>query len=372
MKKEETKKKEQPKKESTAKLNHPTKKQKRRRIIFTVIFVFINIAAIAMTAGAEFGESRSAEDLSKVHLNGWFLIPAVLCFLIAISFEIQKYVLMMREMTKNKDKFDVKHARKVARRTVLLGKYYDNITPAAVGGQPFQIYYIRKNSGLSHGASTSIPVFGMISGQISFLVIILVCMIFGGLKITGPVGFSAICLGIAFYAFWPVVILLATFWPKILQKIVEAIVRLLAKIRIVKNKERTLAKFDTEISEYTKCIKQILKKRGLFFKTVLYSVIFNAFVAFIPFFVLIAFGGGMDFWECFVTTVTVNTMVYFVPTPGNAGAAEGAFFVVFSALSQGYIFWAMLVWRFFSYYVYIIAGAIIYLRMFLEKRKADA
>ena len=370
--KEETKKQKQPEEKITNKPEKATKKQRIRKIVFTIIFIAINVAVIALTAKAEFGNSRSAEDLSKVHLNGWFLIPAALCFLVAITFEIQKYVLMMREMTEDKKKFDLKRARVVARRTVLLGKYYDNITPAAVGGQPFQIYYIRKNSGLSKGASTSIPVFGMVSGQISFLIIILVCTIFGGLKVTNPVEFSAVCLGTAFYAFWPVTILLATFWPKILQKIVEAVIRLLAKIRLVKNKEQTLEKVGTEIREYAKCTKQILKKRGLFFRTVLYSVIFNTLIAFIPFFVLIAFGGGMGFWDCFVTTVTINTMVYFVPTPGNSGAAEGTFFVVFSALSRGYVFWAMLVWRFFSYYVYILAGPIIYLRMFLEKRKSNA
>ena len=99
------------------------------------------------------------------------------------------------------------------------------------------------------------------------------------------------------------------------------------------------------------------------------SVIFNLLISMIPFFVLTAFGGAVDFLPCFVTTVAVTSAVYFVPTPGNSGAAEGAFYAVFSALSSGYVFWAMLVWRFFSYYVYILTGPIIYFRIHLEKRK---
>jgi uncharacterized membrane protein YbhN (UPF0104 family) len=43
--------------------------------------------------------------------------------------------------------------------------------------------------------------------------------------------------------------------------------------------------------------------------------------------------------------------------------------MVFSSLSSGYIFWAMLLWRFFSYYIYIIMGPIIYFVMHLEKKK---
>ena len=95
---------------------------------------------------------------------------------------------------------------------------------------------------------------------------------------------------------------------------------------------------------------------------------FNFLTALIPFFVLTAFGGNVDFLPCLVTTVAVTSAVYFVPTPGNAGAAEGTFFIVFSALSSGYVFWAMLFWRFFSYYIYIIMGPVIYFVMHLEKR----
>jgi uncharacterized protein (TIRG00374 family) len=99
--------------------------------------------------------------------------------------------------------------------------------------------------------------------------------------------------------------------------------------------------------------------------------VFHILISSIPFFVLTAFGGSVDFLPCFVTTVAVTSAVYFVPTPGNAGAAEGTFYVVFSALSRGYVFWAMLVWRFFSYYIYIIMGPIIYFKMHLERKKEE-
>ena len=136
-----------------------------------------------------------------------------------------------------------------------------------------------------------------------------------------------------------------------------------------KNKTKTIEKTEAEIDEYAKSIHMILKTKGLFLKTVILSVLFNTLISMIPFFVLTAFGGEVDFLPCFVTTVAVTSAVYFVPTPGNSGAAEGTFFVVFSALSSGYVFWAMLIWRFFSYYVYIILGPIIYFIMHLEKKR---
>ncbi|MBR3329126.1 flippase-like domain-containing protein [Candidatus Saccharibacteria bacterium] len=340
-----------------------------RKPLMIISFILINVIVVAITAFSEFGNSENAAELSEVVINWWFLIPAAICFLAALWVEIHKYVLMMYEMSEDKKNFDSKHAKLVARRTVLLGKYYDNITPAAVGGQPFQIYYMRKNSRLPNGVSTSIPLFGMISGQIGFIIIAIFCFLIGSLSINNAVLIGTACFGLLFYAFWPITVMIATFLPKATTELITLFVKLLAKIHIVKDLDAATKKAEYEIREYAMCVRKILKTKGLFLRTVIMSVIFNLLISMIPFFVLTAFGGRVDFLPCFVTTVAVTSAVYFVPTPGNSGAAEGAFYAVFSALSSGYVFWAMLVWRFFSYYVYILTGPIIYFRIHLEKRK---
>ena len=336
--------------------------------LLVILFILINVIVIAATAVAEFGNSENAAELSEVHINGWLLIPAALCFLVAITAEIHKYVIMMRDMSKHRTDFDRKHARKVARRTVLLGKYYDSITPAAIGGQPFQIYYMHKNGRLPSGLATTIPIIGMVSGQLGFLIIAAVSFLFGSLSIDNAALIATACFGLLFYAFWPVVIMIATFLPKGAKELISLIVKGLAKIHVVKHKEKAIEKIEYEVDEYAKSVRKILKTRGLFLRTIGLSIVFNTLVAVIPFFVLTAFGGEVDFLPCFVTTLAVTSAVYFVPTPGNAGAAEGTFFIVFSALTEGYVFWAMLVWRFFSYYIYILMGPIIYTRMHWEKK----
>ena len=348
--------------------NFPGKKVWRKPFLI-ILFILINIIVIAATAVAEFGNSKDAEEFSKISINWWLILPAVICFVVAITLEIHKYVMMMQKMSRTPEKFNRKHARKVARRTVLLGRYYDNITPAAVGGQPFQIYYMHKYGKLPSGLATTIPIIGMVSGQIGFLIVAAVCFLFGSLSIDNAALIATACFGLLFYAFWPVVVLIATFMPNGAKELINLIVKGLAKIRIVKNQKKVTERVEYEVDECAKSVRKILKARGLFAKTILLSILFNTLIAMIPFFVLTAFGGNMDFLPCFVTTVAVTSAVYFVPTPGNAGAAEGTFFVVFSALSQGYVFWAMLIWRFFSYYIYIIMGPIIYLNMQLEKRR---
>lgn len=355
-----------PDKNNTITVDGSKKKKRKSKIILTILFILINIVVIAVTALSEFGNSKNATKLFEIKINWWLLIPAVLCFLVATIIDVSKYALMMRKLS-SEEIFKEKDGWKIARRTVLLGKYYDNITPAAVGGQPFQIYYMRKKSGLSRGDSTSVPMFGMISLQISFIIIALICFLFGGVANDYPALIVTAWIGLAFYAFWPIMVAGVSFFPKPTTAFIKFIVKILAKVKIVKNRREALEKVENEVDEYAKSVKTILKTRGLFFQTIILSLIYNLFFASIPFFVLTAFGGDVNFWSCFGTTIAVMSAVYFIPTPGNSGAAEGTFFVVFSALSSGYVFWAMLVWRFFSYYIYIIVGLIIYFMTHIRK-----
>ena len=210
---------------------------------------------------------------------------------------------------------------------------------------------------------------GMISIQIAFIAIALICFIFGGVAKENPVLIVTAWFGLLFFAFWPVMVAGTFLFPNLITKLVKWFVRVLGKLKIVKDRDAALEKVEDEIAEYAKSIKHILKSKGLFARVIIISLVYNFLIASIPFFVLTAFGGDVGFWSCFATTIAVMAAVYFVPTPGNSGAAEGTFFLVFSALSTGYVFWAMLVWRFFSYYIYIIMGLVIYVVMHFEKKR---
>ncbi|MDO4759742.1 MAG: lysylphosphatidylglycerol synthase transmembrane domain-containing protein [Candidatus Saccharibacteria bacterium] len=345
----------------------PKKKSRTRKILLTILFVAINITVIAVTAFSEFGNSENAVKFSEVKFNFWFLIPAIIAFAIALCLEIRKFLMVMKKTCGFKTRAELKKAHKDARRTILIGRYYDNITPAAIGGQPFQIYYMNKNAGVSGGLATTIPIISMISGQIGFLIVAAICFSLGSISINNAPLIAAACFGLLFYAFWPIAVLIATFLPKTTTEIITLGVKLLAKLHIIKDKAAAIKKAEHGVNEYARCVKLILKTRGLFLKTILMSVVFHVLISSIPFFVLHAFGANIDFIPCFVSVVAVTSAVYFIPTPGNAGAAEGTFYVVFSALSSGYIFWAMLVWRFFSYYAYIIFGGFTYLMMHFDK-----
>lgn len=346
-------------------------KKSWKKVAGVLFFIALNVAVIAATAINEFGNSENAAELSTIQIKWWWLVPAVLALALATLGNVYNYVSMIKQAySDHADRPLPKKSAiwKTAWRTVMLGKYYDNITPAAIGGQPFQIYYMRKESGLPAGYATSIPIFGMVAGQMGFLVLVIPCFIIATFSGFNPALMTLAWIGLLFFAFWPVMILGFSFFPKPTTKFLQFIIKILAKIKLVKNRKKALDKIETEVAEYTKAIGLIIKTRKLSIKILGLSVFYQAMIAIVPFFVLTAFGGKVDFFNCFMTSLAVISSVYFVPTPGNAGAAEGTFYLVFSALAKGYVFWAMLVWRFLSYYIYIIVGPLIYIRMHFEKK----
>lgn len=346
------------------------KRKKVRKAILTVLFIAFNAAVIVATAVNEFSKGEEATEISEVHMNGWLLIPAALLFMGMITLEYWKYATMVLESTKP-GAFTKKEAWKIGFQTVMIGRYYDRITPAAVGGQPAQILNLRKTGKIPTGLTTAIPIFSMISGQITFIVIAIPCFIIGGVVGLSPVLMTTAWIGLAFYAFWPLMVVGTAVSPKLTAKFINSFVKFLAMIKIVKNKDEAVKKVEEEVSSYTKNIKLIAKSAKVFWGILVMSLFSNILITLVPFFVLIAFGGNINFFECFLLSVAIQSAVYYAPTPGNSGVAEGTFYVVFSRLSSGYIFWAMLVWRFFSYFVYIIIGPLIYLANHFEKKKLE-
>lgn len=345
------------------------KKKSWKKTLAIVAFILLNVVVIVATAVNEFGNSTNAAELSEVQINGWWLVPAVLSFAVATLANIYKYVIMIRRSSEEGAKMSAREIWKISWQVVMLGKYYDNVTPAAIGGQPFQVYYMRKNSNLKAGDATSIPIVAMVVGQIAFLILAIVFFLVGNPMYDNPVLMVPAWLGLLFFAFWPLMMFGVNFFPKATAKFINFFVRILAKVKIVKNRDEAVKRVETETSDYVKSVKHIMKTRGLFVQTIILATIYQFFIAIIPFFVLRAFGGNVGFVECLSTTLAVTSAVYFIPTPGNAGVAEGTFYVVFSVLSAGYVFWAMLLWRFFTYYIYIILGGLTFFAINVEKRK---
>lgn len=324
----------------------------KKKRIWTVIFILINIAVIAATAYNEFaGKPAGSIGLRFTKQALFFLGCTGLCLAVLLFAESLKYFLMMRSLGE-------KPSFRIAFETAALGKYYDCITPSGAGGQPFQIMWLHRH-GYSDGASSAMTITGYITMQAGFILLALAVFITSRTVDLEAIRYTAY-FGLLLFSLIPFLLGFFSFMPGTVKKLVSAVIRLCARLKLVKHPEEDTERILKMLDSYHHSFRTISKdKLTLVFLFVL-SLVYRIALCSMPYFVLRMFGAQVSFLHIFSSTIYIYASIALVPTPGNAGAAEGAFYLVFSAMGSEGVFWAMLIWRIFCHYSFILIGAGIY------------
>lgn len=336
-------------------------KKSRKSSIFTAVLFAFSLAVVVVIAILEFGGEKD-RHLEKDSFNVLYLLGGIGCFLVALLCESLKYyyLLKVRGYTNKKA---------LAYKVAVIGKYYDNLTPAGAGGQGFQMYYLSSN-GCGPGTSGGLPIIGFLGLQYAFVLIGVLTMILGRDFLGELVGIRVTAIvGLVFYAFIPGCIIFFAVAPRVLESIVGWGTRMLGKIHILKDPQSTEEKAIHSLQSYTDALRAFGRHRGQILMVFVLSLIYQLAFMCLPFFVLHFFGAGVGFIECFCQVVYIYAAITVVFTPGNSGAAEASFYMVFGSLSGGAVFWGMLVWRALCYYSWIVLGAIVQVKDRFSKKK---
>ena len=254
------------------------KKKGKAHYIWTTLFILMNVAVLLFTAISDFGGSKEPPDsltaIGVISKNWYYIIFAVIAFAVGILLEVGKLSFMTKRTT-GKGRF------KLCVQTVLLGKYYDNITPLASGGQPFQIYHLSKN-GVETGKATSVIISSFFLNQLTFIILCLAAVI---LDATGVLSCSAEIfqegsamrtnfqilrifsyIGIALGSFLPLTVLLFFAFPRTSLGMLQGGIKVLHKLHLVKNPALTNMKVFRTIVQSSRSIKQIAELLDAVFK----------------------------------------------------------------------------------------------------------
>lgn len=360
------------------------KRQRNLKLIVTIAFIVVVVAILAYTAYTDFFASGkklpSFDELMGIFKQGWlFLVIGVLCLVLAYLCKGAKLSIMCKSLTGKA------HFRTCVE-TGVIGIYYNNVTPLAVGGQPFEIYHLSKH-GVHGGVAASLPIATFFLNQFAFVILGIISLIFFNANtlstpanITGvfPAVFNVLAvIGLICCIAMPSIIVLFSILPKVGAKLVHAVIKLGSKLRIVKNPKETTAKTIKTVVHNSHCIKKITTNPLVFFSTFFLSFIENLASTSIAYFCLKAFGYSNPAVSPLIEWLQVVTICFilyasitFIPTPGNSGAADLSFFLLFSAGIQtaGLAFPCMLTWRLLSFYSTIIIGFV----FATLKKKSDA
>jgi len=167
-------------------------------------------------------------------------------------------------------------------------------------------------------------------------------------------------------------VLLAAFRRAWIRKLVNGLITLLTKIRILKDPDATRRSAEEVLDTYHTALNSLLRSPGEVIRQCLCSTASLLALTGSIVFVYHAFGmSGTPWYHLLTLAFVLFVSASYTPLPGASGAQEGGFLYYFRGIfTGGTIGLALLTWRFFTYYLFIFAGLINLLVEKITKKKA--
>lgn len=337
------------------------KRGNRWGLVFTIVIFACVVYALWQLGSILNGRDTATFTELIAGMDGKYLLVALAILAVIMICDVLKYVLL-------NNTFGCKLGLVRNAKLGLTGKYYESITPTGTGGQPMQIYYLYKN-GVSGGKSTSVV-------MLKYAVQMTAAAIVGAI-VMGVWGYTLVAIediasrtaiyisgwiGFGINACAPVFVTFVVFCPKFLKTVINWGIMLLHKMHIIKKPDERREKIYRGIDDFAVCSQFIFKHPIKFLELLFLCVVEPVGLCIIPYFVLLALCGTQvaDINNLFFTVAALSTFstyaVVYVPTPGTSGAVEAVFMLAFASISGDVIFWVVLVWRFITFYIYIVMG----------------
>ena len=239
------------------------------------------------------------------------------------------------------------------------GIYYANVTPGSSGGQPMQIYLMSQRqipAGVATSALLARAFFNQVV-EVALAVILWLCnWNFVAEHLAGVI--PVIILGCLVNFFCVPAILLISFHRNWVESIVRWGIRFLTKHHICKNPEEWQASSDRTIEYFHSSLMDLVHHPLHLLIQMLVSIVEMLCLMAVPLLVYYAMGlSGTPWYQTLTVAFLLFVSANYTPLPGASGAQEGGFLLYFRDIfTGGTVSVALLVWRFITYYLYLIVG----------------
>lgn len=315
-------------------------------ILNFLLILVIGCFIMYLTVGKEIGSVFEAVKTAKIQILGimaaimlvYYFIDAFILYLIC---KARGYKLHLRQTFV----------------TNMTGVLFSDLTPSATGGQFAQVYVFH-NQGIHAGQASGILAIVFITYQIVIITYATIAML-----VNAPAIFQnsqSIVIGAVGFAVNVIItggIFLATRSAKVHDFLIVKVIGFLAKIKIVKNYEKTAGEISESFSEFRDESAELFAKRKLFVQVCLCHAVKLTFFYTLPFFAAMSLGVPVtvsDLPKFISLAAAISLFNTFMPLPGASGGSEASFVMLFGFLGKTIASTAMLIWRVFSFYFGLI------------------
>lgn len=325
--------------------------KKKRKLHWSMLYIGATIVAVLLFGvfNRQFGNVFHTIS----NLTPGFLSLGILIILVYFVFEGEIFRLLLHSQG-----YHISFLS--GQKNALLGLYYSYITPSSTGGQPMQAAYLLRDK-IPVGISTAVLIMKFVCFQCGFVVISVASLLgmYGKLKAENPGIIPFTILGIAINGF-SILFFVSLFLKPVSQVFCRLAKRLVSKVGFLRKREglnETIDRFQADFSSYTDDFKG--KQKSLVAGVLLSIPQFIVQMSVI-YFIFRSFGyHNVSYFEIVAVQSLLQVSVSFMPMPGASGAQE----IGFSSFFHNYfvnddLYAAVMVWRFFTYYLVVIAGAV--------------
>jgi len=334
--------------------------------ILAALFFFISFFSISIIN--KYATTR------HFHFNFSFLSPSIIITLAILL--IAYFLVDGLRLYYVVKAIDCHIAIKEIMKLVFINIFVSNITPLATGGGLAQVYFMTKKDmpmGKAMAASTIRTFLAMMFLFVSAPFVVLYQRnLYDFMVSTHTI--SIITLIVICYIFLFYVII---FKPRLIKIIVLDVVAVLRRLHFLsaRRQRKWLKRAIREVNNFSGSFTLFLSGHpryillSIFFTVLFLLLLFSFSVVLVE-----AMGYHISILTILAMQAFVTFLMYFAPTPGASGVAEGGYALIFSRLIQpADIATLTLLWRFFTIYIGMITGIVImYLELSYKKESSHA
>lgn len=283
---------------------------------------------------------------------------------VALLFLVLYWVINSVILFKITKRYNPNYKYKKSLRLQIITQFFNAVTPFSTGGQPFEIYILKKD-GFTFSESTTIIMQQFILYQIALVSAGALAVLYNWTFDIFPKneilkGFVLLGFLINFFVLISLAIL--AYWKKLDNFVIKIGINILSALHLVKDKAKKIEEWKEKIEEFNKGSKLLTKNKKEFFYLLFLSFLELIVLYLIPCFVLYGMGDfkSVSLINGFVASAYVMLIGSFVPIPGGTGGIEYGFAQFFGYFVKGPVLSAaLIVWRFVTYYFGLIVGSIL-------------
>lgn len=316
------------------------------------ILVLITILVLFFSLKDDFNEVIH----EIVNVNPLWLLVGVLLVLAYLCLRSVDLYHLIRRV--NQD-----YTLKKATKLMISTQFFNAITPFATGGQPFQIYMLKKD-GVSIPEGTNIIVQNFILYQIALVLLGTVavltnyfCHFYQEIDILK----NLVTFGFIMNFLVIVGLFVISFAKKFNKKLINFAIDMLTKLKVIKDPATKKKEWEAYINRFHKGAKVLISDKKYFAAAVGRNILALICLYLVPLAVVFSMRDytNLNAVKTVVTSAYVMLIGSFVPIPGGTGGLEYGYVAFFGNFLTGSTLKAsMLVWRFLTYYFGMFAGAV--------------